>query len=52
VTTKATKIISMSKGVNGNNAGNPTKNPGTEVGVWLDAMVNVVKDQAHEHGKL
>jgi len=53
-TTKAGKIkingASKSRDVNG--AGSPPKGLGADVGLWLDAMVKVVKDQASEHGKL
>jgi pachytene checkpoint protein 2 len=45
------KVNGASKnGMNG--AGNQVKNQGADVGVWLDAMTKVVKDQASEHGKL
>jgi len=54
--TKAAKIkingASKNGSVNVNGAGNLIKSRGADVGVWLDAMVKVVKDQASEHGKL
>jgi len=54
--TKATKIkinvASKNGSVNVNGAKNLIKSRGADVGVWLDAMVKVVKDQASEHGKL
>lgn len=41
--TKTSKINGVNNGV---------KNTGAAVGVWLDAMEKVVKDQAFEHEKL
>lgn len=48
-----TKINGASKSGGGSmNGDGKIKSQGTDIGVWLDAMVKVVKDQASEHGKL
>lgn len=47
-----TKINGASKDGSMNGDGTLKKSQGTDIGVWLDAMVKVVKDQASEHGKL